>query len=82
LPPLFDTFSISLRYCFSLLLWPLAIHTSGLLSLLSSPLTAIASLSSPRGAQMIDPPSDLLVMVISSWANHLPIALSSFFSPD
>jgi hypothetical protein len=25
--------------------------------------------------------SDLLVMVISPWTNHLPIALSSFFSP-
>jgi hypothetical protein len=30
---------------------------------------------------MINPLSDLLAMVISPWTNHLPIALSSFFSP-
>jgi hypothetical protein len=79
LPPFFDTFSISLRYRFSLLLWLLAIDTSGLLSHFSSPLTALASLSSPRGTQMIDPSSDFLV--ISPWTNLLPIALSSFLSP-
>jgi hypothetical protein len=39
-------------------------------------------MSSPRGAQMIDPSSDLLVMVISPWTNYLPIAISSFFSPS